>query len=411
MPAPNLTPAGLTIQTFSEVLAQIASDVRGALGQQMQADNPIAVIGIVDAIVARFAAAVQEAIQGVYLSKTLDGAWYIDLDKLLQLAGLYRKAATQSRVTLHMVNASGAGATIPAGALIQIDNTLYQFVIPAAFGILAGGDADVSVLAVATGPTPVTAGQTWQWVSSFAGSTSITTTNPADGVAGDGVETDPAFKLRFVQSFALPGAGTLESIRANVLAILAVQEVAAFENDSDVAGIVDPVTVPGLPPHSFVVAVKGTQADSGVGAVVFARKPCGIRSFGDTAVVVTDSQGYARTVRYQKAVSSPIYVTVHVYGPAGLAAVDLRTPILRYVNGGAATTTQPAATGLRVAQAALFNRLYSLASDACDATGFDATNIILTLGSSPSPVGTANITPAWDHYCTLADIHLITAVN
>ena len=413
MAAPEITAAGLSIQTFDDAFTQLCADVRNALGQQMRASDPNSVIGIVDGFVARASALVQGAVQGTYLARTLDGANGTDLDRLFQLAGLYRKVATQSRVTLHMANGSGAIVTIPGSALVQIANTTYQFVMGATFGVGASGSADISVLAVATGPTPVDAGQSWQWVSSFTGSTAITITNPDSGVQGVDVEDDAAFKFRFVQSLATAGAGTLASIRTAILAIVAVQEVAAFENDGDGVGITSPVTIGGIPAHSFTVAVKGTEDPQNVGNAIFAKKPAGIATFGATSVTVTDDQNYTHTINFQEASALEVYVTAHVYGPAGLtaSASAIQAAILRYVNGAAASGTTPETLGLRVAQTMLFNRVYASISDVCDSSGFDATNIVLTMGTAPSPSGTANVVPDWDKYCHLTGGHCIVAVN
>ena len=84
MAAPEITPYGLTIQTFDEAFAALAQEVRNALGQQIAADSPTSVIGVLNGIVARLSASNQEGLQGVYLARSLDGASGTDLDRIGQ---------------------------------------------------------------------------------------------------------------------------------------------------------------------------------------------------------------------------------------------------------------------------------------------------------------------------------------
>lgn len=404
MAAPEMTAAGLTIQTFDEAFASLAAQVRDALGQQVAADSPTSVIGIIDGIVAQLSSLVQEGVEGIYLNQTLDGAAGNPLDRLLALGGVYRKPATQSRVTVRFTNTGLSNVNVPAGSLLQITGTQYQFVTPSLFTAPASAYVDVQCKAVATGPTPVNSGQSWQWVSSFTGSTSVLLSNPTSGTTGTNVEDDAAFKLRFVESFSLPGSATVDAIRAAVLSVQDVQECAVFENDSDFTGILTPVVVPGLPPHSFVAVVKGTAPDLSVCQTIFARKPIGIRSWGATTESVTDSQGYLHPVSFEPATAQDIYVTAHVTGAASLSSLTgtIATQITAYINGD--TTATPPVLPLGIAKPVLFNRIYAIVSDTCKNAGTPADDITVTLGTSPSPVGTSNVSVDWNKFANAATI-------
>jgi uncharacterized phage protein gp47/JayE len=401
MAAPELTAAGLTIQTYEEALASIATAVRNALGQQVAADSPTSVIGIIDGIVAQLSTEAQEGIQGIYLNTTLDGASGTSLDRLVALGGIYRKAATQSRVTMRFTNSSVSNYNVPAGSLFQIANTSYQFVTPAIFTVPASSYVNVSCLAVATGPVPVNASQSWVWVSSFTGSTSVALSNPSAGVTGTDVETDSALKLRYLQSFGLLGSSTINAIRAAVLSLVDVQECSVFENDTDVPGIVSPAIIPGLPPHSFTAVTKGTALSTDIAQIIFDRKPTGIATYGNTLEIVTDSQGYAHAIYFQTASGTNIYVSAHIYGPASLSALTatIQAALLAYIDG------------LTIAQPVLYNRIYSIISDTCKAAGTPATDLTVTIGTAPAPVGTSNITIAWDNYAQTQNSYLTIAVN
>lgn len=406
MAGPNLSPAGLTIQTFDQCLTELATAVENALGASVGASDPTTVIGILDGIIAQLDSLIQEAIQGVYFQQTLDGASGEDLDKFV--FPMLRKTPTQSLGAIRFHNTSLATISIHVGSLFQIQNTAFQFVIGAGFSVAAGDTTpDVPCYAVATGPTPVNSGQTWQWVSAFTGSNSIVISNPDDGVTGTDVEDDSALKLRFTQSFSLPGSGTLDAIRAALRTLINVQQVSVFENDGDTPGITSPVTIAGLYPHSFVSVLLGTETASSAAQVLWLRKPIGIATFGNTNADVTDSEGYPHTMRWQTAAALPCYVTVHLAGPAALSnSIDaIQAAIVAYFMGD--DTATPPIPKLTMAQPALFNRIYAAISDQAK----DATDITLTIGTAPSPSGTSNIVPAYDHYCTAINAHVLVTVN
>lgn len=401
MPGPTLSATGLAIQSFSEAFAELAQSVRDALGQQVAADSPVSAIGILDGTVARLAALCQEGLQGVYLARTLDGASGQDLDRIGQILGIPRKNASQSIVVVRFTSSSAALVTIDAGRIFQIQNTEYQFTTPAAlFTVPASGYVDALCTAIPTGPTPVSATQLWEWVSSFAGSTSVTMTNPAAGVLGDDVEDDTAYRIRLATERGLNGAATLDAIFAAIDGLPLVQQSVVFENDSDAYGITSPKVVAGLPPHSVVAAALGTATAADICATLFAKKAAGIATFGDTPATVYDSQGFAHAIAYQTATNLPIYCTAHIVAP-GLGVNDAGTI--------AAVKAAIVAYGdlLRLADTVVYVKILSAISDAVPV----ATGITLTTGIAPGPVGIVNIVPAWDRAPTFDPANLVITVN
>ena len=401
MPGPTLSATGLAIQSFSEAFAELAQSVRDALGQQVAADSPVSAIGILDGTVARLAALCQEGLQGVYLARTLDGASGQDLDRIGQILGIPRKNASQSIVVVRFANASAALVTIDAGRIFQIQNTEYQFTTPAAlFTVPALGYVDALCTAIPTGPTPVSATQLWEWVSSFAGSTAVTMTNPAAGVLGADVEDDTAYRIRLATERGLNGAATLNAIFAAIDGLPLVQQSVVFENDSDAYGITSPKVVADLPPHSVVAAALGTATAADICATLFAKKAAGIATFGDTPVTVYDSQGLPHAVAYQKATDLPIYVTAHVTAP-GLGVND----------AGAIKAIKDAIAAygatLRLADTVVYVKILSAVSDAV-AT---ATGLTLAIATHATPTETVNIVPDWDKAPTFDPAHMTITVN
>ena len=389
-------PLGLVTQTEEEVRAELVAAVRAALGQSVAADSATSIIGILTGIVANMDAVEQAAMQALWLSWTLGGASGLALDALCELQGVYRKPAVQSTVVLHIVNAALFPVAIPAGSLIKNSQTGDQFFLPLAATIPASGYLDVSATSVQSGLIPVTNGITWIWVSTFSGYTSLTTTNPDDGLLGNNVQTDASLRVEYVQTFALPGAGTLEAMLAAVVSILSVKEAAVFENDSDTAGITSPIAIPGIAPHSFVAVERdGVQLD--VARVIFAKKPLGIKAWGSTYIDVTDSQGYVHSIGFEPAAALDCYADIHVTGPASLAGTQAQVK--------AAVSAYVAALG--TATPVVFSRVIAIVSDTLTTGTATPSDIVLTMDTAPSPSGTTNIVPAWNEYADMPT----TAIN
>lgn len=65
----------------------------------------------------------------------------------------------------------------------------------------------------------------------------------------------------------------------------------------------------GRPPKSFEAVVQG-GTDAAVALKIWQSKPAGIQTFGNTSVVITDSQGNPQTINFTRAIPVYIWVTV-----------------------------------------------------------------------------------------------------
>lgn len=154
-------------------------------------------------------------------------------------------------------------------------------------------------------------------------------TNEADAIVGRLVEEDPALKLRRQQSVQIAGAATIEAIRADIQAVEGVTAVFVFENDMDIPDI------DGLPPKTVRVVVQGGD-DPEIAEQLFLTKAGGIGTVGLVEEIVTDSQGFTRTIRFDR--PSPIDVFFEIdlvvdtsfFPSDGLALVE--AAILAYGN-------------------------------------------------------------------------------
>ncbi len=130
---------------------------------------------------------------------------------------------------------------------------------------------------------------------------------PDPTVVGQDLETDVELRLRRVEDLRAQGNATIEAIKSDVLEVVGVEEVFVFNNSGDI------VDGDGLPPHSFEVVVNAPAAtDAQIATAIFLSGGAGIGSFGSITEVVTDSQGFAQTIKFSRATEATIFIDITV---------------------------------------------------------------------------------------------------
>lgn len=132
-------------------------------------------------------------------------------------------------------------------------------------------------------------------------------TNIREGTTGQDAETNIAFRARAEESLSIAGGGTLASMVAHIRQDLPdLETVRGYENVED-------TTVDGMPPHSIEIVVEGDASlDQAVGDDVFAYKPGGVQTTGNTDVQVLDQNGDYQTVYFSHPALQYLWVTVDV---------------------------------------------------------------------------------------------------
>jgi uncharacterized phage protein gp47/JayE len=133
----------------------------------------------------------------------------------------------------------------------------------------------------------------------------ISVYNPLAGKPGRDLEGDDEFRERRSQSLKLPGAGTIEAMRANLLNLVGVTAVTVYNNPNDE---IDPN---GLPPHSFQVLILGGD-DTDIGQMIWDTKPAGIPSYGNNLIIAKDSTGKDQAIYFSRPISLYIYVNINI---------------------------------------------------------------------------------------------------
>lgn len=376
-------PTGLTIDTADEILADLVATAQASFGASIQAANGNSVIGQLLSGQAQELLLLQEGLDGVYQSGYLDGAEGIGLDRLAEDVGLTRLPAVATVVAGLFANSAGAIVNVPIGALLQLVATGATFAVVAGVAVPAGGNIVGSLRAIETGPQVVgiTVAAGWTILTPFAGSTSITFANTVAGTTGTDQEIDADFRLRIEQSAHLPGLTTLDAMRAAVRAVAGITQAAVFNNDTDIAGIVTPVVIGLLPPHSFVVVTLGGD-DTAIAAAIFANKPLGIASYGGITVNVPDSDGFLVPIKLQHATATTATVVATLAGMTHDDVLAVTAAIRLAIQAYMASRKM----GQLVIYDAVLFAIFNNAGPLC-------TGVTLTINGVAG-----NLSIAWDHY-------------
>lgn len=215
--------------------------------------------------------------------------------------------------------------------------------------------------------------------------------NPVAATTGRLTESDEELRERFRNSKFFQSQNIIEGIIDALLNVEGVSDVAIYENDTAMTDIL------GVPGHSFLPIVLG-GLPSDVAQAIWDNKPTGIPSVGNTTVQIADSQGYLHNISYRQPDEIPIYITMTIedFGSMpGDAPAQIKQNLVNY-----GENTQFIGTDV------IYSRLYT----PINSVGGFAVNS-LYIGTSPSPVGTANIVIDFDQVATIsADNIIVTPV-
>lgn len=194
---------------------------------------------------------------------------------------------------------------------------------------------------------------------------------------GSVFEDDATLRRRFSVSKAIRSAGMSDSLYSQLMALDNVGYVRIYENWTDVTD------VRGLPPHSFAVVIQG-GVDSDIAKVIWENKPLGIATHGNVTEVITDSQGFSQSVKFNRGVNVNVYVRVMIIPnddfPRDGSAL-IRESIMGYIN------TLP--VGTDVTYSRLFSPINAVAGHSVQS---------LRIGISPGSLTTNDVVIPWNAF-------------
>lgn len=223
------------------------------------------------------------------------------------------------------------------------------------------------------GPVGQEANTIIQIVTPVLGWDSIT--NPLAASLGRFRETDEELRIRFRNTKLERSSNILDSLYSALLNVDGVEEVAVYENDTDVTDS------NGVGPHSFLPVVLGGSSQI-IADTIWLNKPMGIKSQGNTIVPITDSQGFLHNIGFERPNPVTIYmeITLSLNPEApipfpGDGVEQIQSSIQAY-----------AKDNFGVGKDVIFSRLFTPINQV---PGHQIDSMVI--GTSPSPVSMSNI--------------------
>jgi len=232
-----------------------------------------------------------------------------DIENALNaLTGLSGLVVTGDFTVGHTVTFSGDDGKQPHEILVEDSNTLTKAAAAITITITETipGEYQATVLCQAESTGPVVANTKTLTVIETPVSGLDSLFNISDASVGRNIETDSELRLKRIEELERPGAGTVETIRARILAeVDGIENCIVFENDSNA------VDVNGLPPKSIRAYVKG-GTDQDIAEKIWLVKGGGIEPDGSVNNTVVDSQGISRTIKFSRPLDKNIWVEVDI---------------------------------------------------------------------------------------------------
>lgn len=215
-------------------------------------------------------------------------------------------------------------------------------------------------------------------------------TNPIAASPGRLQETDEELRIRFRNTKLERSTNILDSLYSALINLDGVEEVAIYENDTDVTDS------NGVLPHSFLPVVLGGSSQL-VGETIWENKPMGIRSQGNTVVSVIDSQGFPHDIGLERPIPVTIYIamTLSLNPEAdnpfpGDGVQQIKDNIISYAENNFGV-------GKDIIYSRLFTPINQVPGHQIDS---------LFIGTSPSPTGTSNIVVAFNAIASFESVNI-----
>ena len=301
----QLTGAGFDRTRLDERLAELEAQARAIFGADLDLD-PDTLDGQLLGVFAESISNLDQLAEDTYHSFNPNSATNRALSRLVMLNGIKRIEGTYSTVDVLLVGQQGT--LIPAGSLIRSTASAAQFKTMADLTINVTGQGTVSCKAVVKGAMAApTASLTKIDSPRFGWHTS---TNLAPAILGRNEETDEQLRIRRAKSTSTPAQSIVDALYGAISNIPEVLQAAVYENFT---GAVD---TNGQAPHSINAIVEGGLSADIVNQI-YLKKTSGVTLVGAQSAVATDIQGHPHTIKFDRPVTTNIYVVMNAVKMGG----------------------------------------------------------------------------------------------
>lgn len=303
-----ITEQGFQKYTYSQLLEQQITRAKDLFGQDVDTSEQSVLGKYIRLIVSDFAQQ-EESLEQVYLSRYIDTAYGISLDRLAPFAGITRNAATYATVKVLFKNDGDTTATVGMGTkLVSASGVLYHTTEVA---IIDAGESKAVLVECDESGTIGNVVTSMQFYNTQIPNVTVTVQTATLSVGAE-TETDADLRARWKKAIAGSGSGTANAIMGAVSRVDGVRDCIVYENDTDENLLIGADAL--LPPHCFMTVVIASESqDAEIAEAIFSRKPIGIQSYGgvgSTTVEVHDIAGNMHSISFKHAIAHAVKVRV-----------------------------------------------------------------------------------------------------
>lgn len=374
---PVITAAGLSLPVLTDIQTALLESFQAIYGSTTYLGNDASDYQWITAVSLKLSDNMALC-QLAYNSRSPLTAIGSGLDSISKLNGLTRLVSSFSTVSLRL---SGLGGSVINNGVVS-DTNGNLWTLPSGVTIGVGGTVNATAVCQTGGAISAAAGTITTPVGGFTAGW-ISVTNPSPASVGTPAESDSNFRARQSVSVALPSETRLAGTVAEVKQVAGVTLTNILENQT---GATDAFGNLG---HSLtVVAFGGTDLD--VATAIYNNRGIGCNTQGATVptmtlVPVTDpNSGNITVIGFVRPVFIPVYVSISVHGLNAGFTTQTQTQIVAAI----VTYLNSLQIGEEVTQSALYGAALAVMPNLLQPL-FSIRAV--TLGTSPSPVGTTDL--------------------
>lgn len=318
----GVTIDGFRRKSYNEILSDLQARAKEVFGDNINLSNT-SFLGMWLQNEAWEIAELWELAEDVYFSPFVDTSEGSSLDGVGKYITIARKPAQKSKGVITIEGKEGT--TIPKGFRISDEKIEKVFETIESRVISKDGMVDIPIISIHPGLNMnVGPNVLIKVVNPISGVEKVYNKNPT--IDAIDTETDKEFRERYYRSVSKGGSSTREAVEA---ALLDMDDVIdAFVDENDTMEYLDDIPPKCLAPYAF-----GSE-DEKIAKTILKAKAGGIRSYGTTEVLVTDSKGVEHIVGFTRPTVKDIYVRLNITKDKSYPGDDVITrAVLNYIGG------------------------------------------------------------------------------
>lgn len=378
---------GINALTYADILSDLQADYRSIYG----ADVYLGSDSQDGQLLAIFAQAISDcaaASVAVYNSFSPATAQGVGLSSVVKINGLTRHVPTNSTADVTIVGQ--VGTVITNGVVADVNS--HKWSLPDSVTIPGGGEIVVTATAQEEGDISAAPDTITQIVTPTLGWQTVTNDDAA--TPGAPVEADAALRVRQSVSTSLPSETPLAGIVSAVQNLDGVQEIKAYENDTDTEDD------NGIPGHTISLVVVGGDATEIAEAIALKKNP-GTGTYGTTTETVYNPSGLPLDINFYRPTDVPIEVEIDITALTGYVTSTgdvIKQAVIDYING--------LSIGGGTGNAVEWSKLIAAAMNTAFAPTYNVTSV--ELSRDGDPVAPTDVEIAFNEVssCTSDDVTL-----